>query len=326
MTQLMKSTIAIDQHILDEAADWLLQLHDGAVKESDRIACERWRQRSPEHARAWARAELLMNKFGGLPQGLAMPALNRSARAERRAAVAKLAALLLAVPVSWSAWHLVEASEWTADHHTVTGERRNITLADGTRVALNTATAIDVHFDAKRRTIKLRAGEILVQTAPDTAALHRPFSVNSIEGNMEALGTRFSVRQQDGFTHLAVLEGAVRITPTDGNDASQRILHAGQQASFSSRTVDAIAEADNAVIAWVHGMLMADKMRLQDFAVELERYRKGIVRVDPALANLPISGAFPLADTDRTLVMLVSTYPIEAVTRLRGHWVTFVPR
>ncbi len=321
----MNHTIAIDPQILDEAAEWLMQLHEGASNENTRSACERWRNRSPEHARAWVRAELLMNKLGGLPPELAMPTLRRPTNTGRRAAVIKLAVLLAVVPAGWGTWRLIDAKEWTADHHTAVGERRSITLADGTRIALNTATAIDVYFDHRQRTVKLREGEILIQTAPDTAATHRPFSINSIEGNMEALGTRFSVRQQDGITHIAVLEGAVRITPKNAS-STQHVLQSGQQTSFTNRDIAASTEADDAVIAWLQDMLMADKMRLADFASELSRYRSGIVRVDPAVAHLLISGAYPVADTDQALAMLASTYPVDAVTRLGGRWVTLIPR
>src|SRR5690606_33586604 len=141
-------------------------------------------------------------------------ALSRVSRG-RRAAVAKLAILLAALPAGWLGWRAVKEKGWAADYRTALGERRDIRLADGTRVTLNTRTAIDVRFDSRQRTIILREGEILVQTAPDTAYPRRPFKVQSIEGGMEALGTRFSVREDGGRTHLAVLEGAVRITPKD---------------------------------------------------------------------------------------------------------------
>ena len=315
---------AIDPRILEEAADWLVQLSDRKATHADRIACERWRQRSPEHAKAWARAELLMNKFGSLPSSLAMPALNRP-QTTRRAAVVKLAALLAAVPAGWLTWRLAETHGWAADHRTAVGERRTIRLADGTRVTLNTETAIDVRFDTGQRTILLREGEILVQTAPDTYLPHRPFSVYSIEGRMEALGTQFSVRQDGDRTHLAVLEGAVRITPNDARSGRQ-VVQAGEQTSFTGTTIDQVVPADNVVIAWTHGMLMADRMRVADFAAELARYRSGIVRVEPDVANLRISGAFPLDDTDQALTMLVSTFPIDAITRMGGRWITLVAR
>jgi len=314
----------INSRILEEAADWMVQLSDGKATAADRAACENWRQRSPEHAQAWARAERLMHKFGGLPPALAMPALNRVSPG-RRAAVAKLALLLAAMPAGWFGWQLVEEKGWAADYRTALGERRDIQLADGTRVTLNTQTAIDVRFDATQRTITLREGEILVQTAPDTVFPRRPISVQSVEGGMEALGTRFSVREEGNRTHLVVLEGAVRITPKEAPSA-QRILQAGEQTSFTDSAIGRSAEVDDAAVSWTHGMLMADRMRIADFAAELERYRRGIVRVEPEVANLRVSGAFPVDDTDQALAMLVSTVPVDAVTRLGGRWITLVAR
>lgn len=319
--------------VLDEAAEWLMRLHDSAVTDADRRACERWRLSHPDHARAWARAELLMNKFGGLPSALAMPSLvrplpsapsTRPARdGGRRAAIGQLAALLAAVPAGWLGWQLAGERGWTAEHRTATGERRELRLADGTRLTLNTASAVDVRFDAAQRLVVLHAGEILVATAPDTAAAHRPFRVATGSGTMEALGTRFSVRKEDGATRIAVFEGAVRIAP---RAAASRVLAAGQQARFRADAVDAFTPADEAGVAWAQGMLLADGMRLADFAAELSRYRPGALQCDAAVGELRISGAFPLDDTDRVLRMLVSTYPVDAVTRLRGYWVTLVAR
>lgn len=317
----------IDPRILDEAADWLVQLHASGVTEMDRAACERWRQTSPEHARAWACAELLINKLGALPPALALPVLNRQPAIGRRAVLAKLALLAGAAPAGWLAWRAAPADWrlWRADHHTATGERRDLQLADGSRITLNTASAIDVRFDEQQRFIDLRAGEILVQTAPDTAAHHRPFRVGSGEGRMEALGTRFTVRQYENHTHLAVLEGSVRAQPAAAG-ATAQILRAGQQADFTGRAVGAVLPASEAVAAWTHGMLMADDTPLAEFAAELARYHQGIVHCDPAIANLRVSGAFPVARADRALAMLVATYPVRAVARLRGYWITLVPR
>jgi len=318
---------AIDPAILDEAADWLMQLHDSQAGDKEREACERWRQRSPEHARAWARAELLMHKLGGLPAALAMPALNRPASASRRASVLKLAALLAVLPGGLVSWRVAEEQAWTADYRSATGERRELRLADGSQVTLNSGTALDVRFDREQRLLRLRRGEILVQTAAQAAGTaHRPFRVLTGEGQMEALGTRFSVQQQEGRTALAVLEGAVRVEPRLGAASAAQIVHAGQQVSFNAREMSMAEPVDETAVAWRQGMLLADKMRLDEFVAELSRYRGGLLRLDPAIADMRISGAFPVDDTDRALVMLVSTYPIEALSRVRGYWVTLVPR
>ena len=323
----------ISTDILEQAADWLMQLNSGTVSDQDRAACERWRRSSSEHARAWMRAESLLNKLGGLPPSLAMPALDRAADNGRRAAVVRLAMLLAAVPTSWLAWRVAPSASasWhalTATHVTATGEQRNLTLADGSRVTLNTGTAVDVQFDTTQRLLRLRAGEIFIGTSPDPATLNganRPFRVSTTEGRLEALGTRFSVRQYAGRSEVSVFQGAVRIAPVNGRLEDRQIMHAGQQASFTADAVNPPSSADDAAVAWMHGMLLADNMRLTDFAHELTRYRKGFVYCDPALANMPVSGAFPITDTDRALTMLVSTYPLLAVSRLGGYWVTLVP-
>jgi transmembrane sensor len=315
---------ALDARVLDEAAEWLMRLHDSRATPADRQACERWQRADPAHAQAWARAELLMHKLGGLPSALAMPALGRPAHAGRRAALGKLAALLAAVPAGWLAWQVADAQGWTATHRTATGERRELTLADGTRLTLNTASALDVRFDAHQRLLVLRAGEIFVTTAPDNAAVHRPWRVATRKGLLQALGTRFTVRQDEGRTRLAVLEGAVRITSDSG--AAPVVVDAGGQTVFSKDTIEAPTARDPDASAWTRGMLVADRMRLADFAAEVARYRPGLLACDAAVAELRVSGAFPIDDTDRVLRMLVSTYAVEAVSRLRGHWVTLVAR
>ena len=212
-----------------------------------------------------------------------------------------------------------------ADCRTAVGEQRVMHLADNSEVTLNTATAFNVHFNSTQRNINLRSGEILIQTAREATASYRPFTVSTTQGRLEALGTRFSVRVDDETTHLAVLEGAVRITPNQ-NVLWPQVLHAGQQVTFTKNVIGEISEADNVVVAWTEGMLVADRMRLTDFAAELSRYRSGIVRVDPTVAHVRVSGAFPLRDTDKALAMLVSTYEVDAITRLRGHWITLVAR
>jgi len=316
---------AISPDILEQAADWLVQLHADGASDEDRRACERWRRAHPEHARAWARAELLMNKLGGMPPQLAMPALGRPRGNTRRAALLKLASLSGALPAGWLGWRLAQAHGWTADHRTAAGQRDSIRLADGSTVVLNTATSIDVAFDADRRTVVLRDGEILITTAPDTMAWARPFRVRTAQGLVRALGTRFTVRQRDGRTEVAVFEHAVRLEPRLLPSSAYRVVHAGQSACFAADAVDSPVDTPAGAGAWTQGLLMVDRMRLADFAAELARYREGVVSCDPAVASVRVSGTFPVNDTDRALAMLAATYPVAARTRLGGYWVRLEP-
>ncbi|WP_229259797.1 FecR domain-containing protein [Duganella aquatilis] len=307
---------------LEQAAEWLVRLQDGATSE-DRDACEQWRASDPQHALAWERAECLLNKFGTLPPELAMPVLNRAPGASRRAAITRIVALMLAAPVTWGGWRYAQSQPWTADIHTAVGERRTVTLADGASVTLNTASAIDVRYTAAERLIALRNGEILVRSSHQRDA--RPLRVNTPEGTMQPLGTLFNVRRHECSTSLAVLEGAVRITPACAADEAL-VIDAGSQTRFNKRHIAPIQATDPAMTAWTSGMLLADQMRLDELVAELTRYRHGLVRVEPAVAALRVSGAFPIGDSERTLDMLVSTYPIDAVQRLQGYWITLIAR
>ncbi|WP_260954373.1 FecR domain-containing protein [Pseudomonas citri] len=315
----------LDPKILEEAADWLMRLSERDLSSSEQAEWECWKVSSPERGRAWSRAQLLQSKLGGLPPSLAMSALDRPSNPERRVALRKLAVLLAVAPTGWGTWKLAQSQQWSADYRTAVGQRRELTLADGSRLTLNTATAIDVLFDVNQRLIKLREGEILVQTAPDVSSQARPFLVSSQDGLMQALGTRFIVRQMQARTHLAVLDGVVRVELADNRQTAPMLVNAGQRTDFSARAFGPLNPTDRNVTAWTQGMLMADKMRLADFVAELARYRPGFVRCDPAIAELRISGAFPISDTQRSLNMLVQTYPVLVNGHLNGYWVTLSP-
>ncbi|WP_371869566.1 FecR domain-containing protein [Duganella flavida] len=312
----------ISPKALEEAAEWLVRLQDGATS-ADRNACEQWRGSDPQHALAWERAQLLMNKLGTLPPALAMPVLSRTPDAARRAAITRIAALMVAIPAGWGAWRYAESQPWSGDIHTSVGEHRTITLADGSSVTLNTASAIDVRFTDSERLIVLRNGEILVRSSRTHEA--RPLRVSTTEGLMQPMGTVFNVRRRECSTDLAVIEGAVRITPARTAGEAQ-VVDAGNQTRFNQHSIAPLRTVDPALTAWTTGMLLADQMRLDEFVTELSRYRNGVLRVDPALAALRVSGAFPITDTERSLDMLVSTYPVDAVQRVRGYWITLVPR
>lgn len=310
--------------ILDEAAQWLVVMNDDPVSDSDRRAWLAWRARSPDHESAWLRSERLLARLSEAPAALAMPALDRPGQS-RRAALAKFVALCVAVPGGLAAWRFAQSDGWTADHRTAAGERRQITLADGSGITLNTGSAIDQRFDAGQRLVALRNGEILIETASDPTGAHRPFRVQTAEGTLEALGTRFSVRQQAGETQFAVLEGAVRATPR-GDATQARVIQAGEQAVLQAGAVEAPRTLDPAATAWTRGMLLADDMRLGDVIDELARYRSGTLRCDPAVAGLRVSGTFPVGNPQQALTMLEATYPVRIASRFGGYWTSVLPR
>lgn len=140
-----------------------------------------------------------------------------------------LAATGLSGWVAWRSTPLPDAVErLSADLSTGTGETREATLSDGSRIWLNALSALNVRFDTTQRLLQLRVGEVLIETAKDAG---RAFLVDTAHGRMQALGTRFSVRQDDRQTWLNVYEGAVQVR----NRRDQvEVVPAGRQLVFSA--------------------------------------------------------------------------------------------
>lgn len=314
---------APDAAVLEEAAGWLVRFQSETLSAADRAAFERWRGRSAAHAAAWARVEDMLRSFGQVPPELGARTLRQLDRPGRRQALRGVAGLLLLGPAAWLAWRELPWHEWSADARTATGEQRRMQLADGTRLLLNTATAVDIQYTAEQRVIWLRAGEILLTTGKDPAPVHRPFIVRTAQGSVQALGTRFMVRDERDGIRVAVFEGAVAIRPA-ASDA-QRVLRAGQQTVFDAERIEPESAVDTALVSWKDGMLAARNWRLADLVAELARYRRGFLRCDPAVAELRVSGAFPLNDTDAGLRLLEKTLPVR-IQRMTPYWVTVAAR
>lgn len=313
----------LDPVALEEAAEWLMRMAEAELGHDEHLQWQHWKDSSPERQQAWARAQMLQGKMCGLPSSLALSVLDRPHNPQRRAALRKLVLLMAAVPMGWAGWELTRSQQWLADFRSAVGERRELTLADGSRITLNTASAIDVRFDSRQRLVHLRDGEIMVQTAADS--LGRPFLVSTRQGLMQALGTRFSVREIAPRSHLAVFEGTVRVALAKANGTPPVLVNAGQRLDFSASAFGPLQASGRYAGAWVDGMLMADGMRLADLLDEVARYRHGLLRCDPAIAGLRVSGAYPLSDSRLTLNMLVQTYPVKVTGHLGGFWISLSP-
>nr|WP_205600983.1 FecR domain-containing protein [Halomonas socia] len=207
----------LDQAILLEAADWMVLMQSGEASDSDHAQLERWQAISPDHEEAWRRAEELLGALDRVPGKLARGALSRLPSPERRQ-ILRLGLLLLAAPTaSWLALRHTPWREWSADLRTATGEQRTLDLADGTRLVLNTASAVNVSLTASERRLTLLTGEILITTGSDPSPMSRPFIVQTSHGTLRALGTRFSARRLENATRAAVFEGRWRCArPTRG--------------------------------------------------------------------------------------------------------------
>lgn len=309
--------------LAQEAAHWMVLQHAGELDGSRLRDLQLWRARSPEHERAWQAAQELRQLLAQVPQEVSLKTLSVAGRARRRAVRGVLTAIL-ATPVAWWMWRAV-GREWAAEYRTAVGERRTETLVDGSRIWLNTGSALNVRFTATERALELLAGEILVETAHSDLPLP-PLEVVVNAGRVRALGTRFLVRElPDARWRVAVLRHAVRIFPARA-DASQAVqLPAGRQTDFDALGAGGTQAGDDNAAAWRDGVVVARDMRLVDLTAEIARYRRGVLGCSPEVANLRISGVFQLDDTDRTLRALAESLSITIHERTR-YWVTLTAR
>lgn len=303
------------------AAAWYARQNSGSFNKDEHTHWRDWLDASELHRQAWQQVEGVCANFAGMPGHIAGPAL-RNASAKRRQVLRALLLIGTATPLAWLGQRVYETQAFGADLHTAIGERRPITLADGSRMVLDTDSAVDVRFDPQQRLLRLRRGRILISTARP-AGPYRPFLIETAHGRIEALGTRFTVLKGADSTLVAVLDERVRVSPADQPETAV-LLHAGQQLAFSNTACGEVEPASASTGTWAGGSLLAIDMPLDELLAELGRYRRGFLRCDPAVARLLISGAFPLDDTERALQLLTDTFPVRSVRHTR-FWVEIQP-
>ena len=294
----------------------------GTLDGDERQRWQLWRGAHPDHERAWQHLEAVSARLRRSQRSdvLRTFAAADAAFTGRREALRTLAVLLGVGGTSVLTTRTRPWQQMTADYGTATGERREFALEDGSRLMLNTASAVNLRFDAHERRIQLVAGEILVETAHalGRAADPRPLIVETAEGRVRALGTRFTVQQQSGRSRVAVLHSAAEIRVAE-IAAAPFIVQAGEQAVFSRSGLEVRENCGPETAAWTRGELIADGQRLDAFLGDLNRYRPGLIRCDPAVAALRLSGVFPLDDIDRIFTMLPRVLPVQVRQRSR-YW------
>jgi transmembrane sensor len=312
---------AIPPHVLEEAAAWFASLADGSARnEEDRLRWLAWIAADPDHARAWRRVEAVTGQFGPLTGAgkAAHDALDVQPPRGRRNALKLLGALLVAggaglaaSRLPWREWR-EEVAVQRADYRTAMGKAITLTLPDGSRVWLGSLSVLDLDFDDSRRRLSLLNGDLLVQTAIDTRLPARPFLVDTPDGRLRALGTRFAVRPGTDGSRVDVFEGAVEITPCEAGQPVH-VVHAGANALFDRHGLKSLGQSSPAREAWTRGVLAADRMRLDELVAELARWHPAQIACDPDVAGLQVVGAFPLLDTERVLAALADTLPVRIV-------------
>lgn len=314
-----------DDLLLEQAAEWIVALSsdDPDEREQARADFERWKRADPRHAGAAASFESLLGKVRGVrdstagsgrPARSALDAASAGVRRPqrlKRAGMALAFACLVVMP-AWLALHAWPPAYLLADIRTVSGEWETRTLIDGSRITLRGGSAVNLRYDAARRVVELVQGEILVDVAKDAA---RPFVVETGDGSMRALGTRFVVDREAHATVLDVIESRVLAQTPRQRQTGERegtVVQAGERVRITPDGIGPVEPIDARSLddAWRFHQLVVNDRPLADVLDELARNRRGALYFDrDALAGIRVNAVLPLDDTDRALQLLAINYP-----------------
>lgn len=311
-----------DPRLVDQAIQWMIKLRFNVADDASTAAFERWLHSSAEHQQVWQRVATMNDDFNQLPAQLGRRTLSGARqRISRRESLKLLGLVAGAAGLTWFGRDYTPLPALVADYRTATGEQRRVTLDDGSQLQLNSATAIDASFNAERRKVQLRQGEIVVQPSGDS----RPFWVLARNADLRAQGARMLVREEAQGTLVAVQQGSVAVF-ADRHDANARqVILPGAAVLIDRHSIRPPIANGLDPWAWSDGVISAHNMRLDDFLSELARYRNGLLRCSEAVAGLRVSGTYQLSDTDQVLTLVAQSLNVDVTYRSR-YWVSVTPR
>lgn len=296
------SGVESDDPVFEEAAGWVARLSSADATEADRAAFEVWRSADPLHADAYDEMDALWHRLGQLPE--AKSGSDKAAgRLLRRRVTKTVSGIALAAALGGilaDRYGLVDRLR--ADLWSGVGEITHATLPDGSRIDLNTDTALIVRFTTQERRISLLRGEASFDVVSDP---RRPFTVEAGGLSARAVGTRFFVRADGTDQPVGVAEGRVEV-----GEAGRRSLVSAGEAVHRGSDASLTAAAANVErsMAWRENRLLFAGQPLSAVLTELGRYRHGrILLLDRRLGERRVTGAFDTRDTDDALAVIAAT-------------------
>ncbi len=309
-----------DDMIFAQAVSWLTHLRErDADADADTADFQAWLAADPRHEAAFAEAECLWGRLELPARKLADTEIRQTGTARRQRPLRGLAAAA-ALIILLGAGLLCRddiAVRLQSDYITSIGVRTSVDLADGSRITLNTDTAIAIDMADDGRRVRLFRGEAWFDVAPDAA---RPFTVDTPMGTVRVTGTRFNLRITDGKADVNLAEGRVSLTDRRLGDALT--LTPGESAQLTAAGISPPKPFDRtAVTAWLRGQFVFYDTPLSSVVAEINRYSPGrIVIAKDALRDLKVSGVFRTDAPGAALRAITDTLPLSA-TRIAGYLV-----
>jgi len=307
-----------------EAADWLDRLNTPPHETEDLEAFSAWRA-DPENRAEYERLEDIKRAMTTMRDDpdmrqAAAEALERGAARRRRHApltlrprqlVAGLVAACLVAAIGAFALRMPTYS-------TRVGETFSATLEDGSRVQLNTDSAVRVRYSAGQRRIELLRGQAFFQVAHN---VQRPFIVLAGDAQVRALGTRFDVRRIGQDVRVVLVQGSIEVSDPAVRPAPWR-LKAGQALALPRATAEPVAPTPvdtPSVTSWTTGNLTFQGVPLSEAVAELNRYSHDKIVLAPGVpADRHVTGVFPAGDNGDFIAAVSSIFDLKSARKSNG--------
>ena len=307
-------------NVLYIAADWWVRLRAPDATDDAVDQWLAWTQEDVRHLEAFERVNELASQLGSLDQVSRQSLINAFARSEapRRkwmplAAAASFAAVMLSGAI-YLAWPRFESGGNMQVYNSAIAQNRDITLPDGTQVALGAASTMTSQFSGGQRRIELKNGEAFFQVVHDQS---RPFVVAAGDISVRDIGTAFDVRRTGERVTIAVTQGRVEIADMNQKPGeSQRgtlEVTAGQLVSYdpatSSMTVGSVAPEQ--ATAWRDDRLEFIDEPLGVVIANVNRYSSQPLHIaDADLSKLRYTGSIRTDAIDSWLGALPQVFPL----------------
>lgn len=212
----------------------------------------------------------------------------------------KVAAAVLIIgsfsPFLWKSAHKEHATTSTSvaytEISTKTGERKRITLPDGSLLTLNSATIVRIMNDfSLNRNVRIIDGEVYFDVKHDASHL---FTVQSGPLTTNVLGTAFNIRAYSQLNKMAVgvTRGMVSVAIAG---KPLNLLPKGQQLVFEKRqTIIHLMPLDRQVLSWQQGNLVLNDASFEEMAILVNKnYGVFVSCTDPAITSKHFTATLP---------------------------------
>lgn len=289
--------------VWEAALDWLLRVQENPHDRELQQALQSWFQDSPERQRAYRKAEKVWRLSGhvmGSPTfdcPLPVPATPPTRRRHwLRRVVVSSAVAACAIAMVLPDWQGLNA-----DYRSPVGEHRQVTLADGSVVELDSGSAIDVQFTPDKRRVILLRGQAFFSVKSQPA---RAFEVTVEAITVTVTGTAFAVEVSPDAIDVSVANGSVKVADKRRYNAVLEPLKPGQGVRFP-RQGEGIQRTQipvEQIAAWRHWQMLAVDQPVSEIVARLRQYQPGLIVLnDEALGKRKITAALDLRSPRQAL-------------------------